>query len=123
MPRTFGKIVLPSLCVSGAVFAVLAAPLAIYGSEKVDSQISESIGISGATVQDLTVPYLGLSGLASLTLGTATAATIGVAASRKQAQAAEKQNFDAQVNFQNRERQLQDWRSRRYSQIPGASSA
>ena len=108
MPRTFGKLVLPSLFVSGAVFAVLAAPLAIYGSEKVDVQISESIGISGTTVQDLTVPYLGLSGLASLTLGTATAATIGVAASKKKAQAAEKQNFDAQVNFQNRERQLQD---------------
>ena len=108
MSNTFGKLVLPSLFVSGAVFAVLAAPLAIYGSEKVDARISESIGISGATFQDLTVPYLGLSGLASLTLGTATAATIGVAASKKQAQTAEKRNLDAQVNFQNRERQLQD---------------
>ena len=108
MPRTFGKLVLPSLFVSGAVFAVLAAPLAIYGSEKVDIQISESLGISGATVQDFTVPYLGLSGLASFTLGTATAAMIGVAASKKQAQAAEKHHLDAQVNFQNRERQLQD---------------
>lgn len=108
MSGTFGKLVLPSLFVSGAVFAVLAAPLAIYGSEKVDAQISESIGISGATVQDFTVPYLGLSGLASLTLGTATAAIIGATASKKQAQAAEKQHLNAQVNFQNRERQLQD---------------
>ena len=108
MSGTFGKFVLPSLFVSGAVFAVLAAPLAIYGSEKVDVQVSESLGITGTTVQDLTAPYLGLSGLASLALGSATAAMIGVGASRKQAKAAEQQHLDAQTNFQNRERQLQD---------------
>ena len=108
MSGTFGKFVLPSLFVSGAVFAVLAAPLAIYGSEKVDVQVSESLGITGATVQDFTAPYLGLSGLASLALGSATAAMIGVGASRKQAKAAEQQHLDAQTNFQNRERQLQD---------------
>ena len=108
MSGTFGKFVLPSLFVSGAVLAVLAAPLAIYGSEKVDVQISESIGITGATIQDFTVPYLGLSGLASLAFGSATAAMIGVGASRKQAQAAEQQHLDEQANFQNRERQLQD---------------
>ena len=108
MSGTFGKFVLPSLCVSGAVFAVLAAPLAIYGSEKVDVQVSESIGVSGATVQDFTVPYLSLSGLASLAFGSATAAMIGVGASKKQAQTAEQQHLNAQANFQNRERQLQD---------------
>ena len=108
MSGTFGKVVLPSLFVSGAVFAVLAAPLAIYGTEKVDVQISKSIGITDATVQDFMVPYLGLSGLASLTLGTATATMIGVGASKKQAQLVEQQYLDAQANFQNRERQLQD---------------
>ena len=108
MSGTFGKVVLPSLFVSGAVFAVLAAPLAIYGTEKVDVQISKSIGITDATVQDFTVPYLGLSGLASLALGTATATMIGVGASKKQAQLVEQQYLDAQANFQNRERQLQD---------------
>ena len=102
------KFVLPSLFASSAVFAVLAAPLAIYGSEKVDVQISEGIGVSGATVQDFTVPYLSLSGLASLALGSATVAMVGIGASRKKAQVAEQQNFDAQVNFQNRERQLQE---------------
>ena len=108
MSGTFGKVVLPSLFVSGAVFAVLAAPLAVYGTEKVDVQISKSIGITGATVQDFTAPYLGLSGLASLALGTATATMIGVGASKKQAQLVEQQYMDAQANFQNRERQLQD---------------
>ena len=103
-----GKFVLPSLFVSSAVFAVLAAPLAIYGAEKVDVQINESIGVSGATVQDFTTPYLGLSGLASLALGSATVAMVGVGASKKKAQAAEQQHLNAQVNFQNRERQLQD---------------
>ncbi len=108
MSGTFGKFVLPGLFVSGAVLAVFAAPLAIYGSEKVDVQISESLGVSGATVQDFTVPYLGLSGLASLAIGSATATMVGVGASRKQAQAAEQQYLNAQLNFQNRERQLQD---------------
>ena len=108
MSGTFGKVVLPSLFVSGAVLAVLAAPLAIYGTEKVDVQISKSIGNTGATVQYFTAPYLGLSGLASLALGTATATMIGVGASKKQAQLVEQQYLDAQANFQNRERQLQD---------------
>ncbi len=108
MSGTFGKVVLPSLFVSGAVFAVLAVPLAVYGTEKVDVQISKSIGITDATVQDFMVPYLGLSGLASLALGTATATMIGVGASKKQAQLVEQQYLDAQANFQNRERQLQD---------------
>ncbi len=107
MSGTFGKFVLPSLFASGAVFAVLAAPLAVYGSEKVDLQLSDSIGVTGI-VQDFTAPYLGLSGLASLAIGGATATALGVVASRKQASEAEQQYLEAQANFQNRERQLQE---------------
>ncbi len=107
MSGTFGKFVLPSLFISGAAFAVLAVPLAMYGSDKVDFQLSDSISVTG-TVQDFTAPYLGLSGLASLAVGGATATIAGVAASKKQATQAEQQYLAAQVNFQNRERQLQD---------------
>jgi hypothetical protein len=107
MSGTFGKFVLPSLFASGAVFAVLAVPLAVYGSEKVDLQLSDSIGVTG-TVQDFTAPYLGLSGLASFAIGGATATGLSVVASRKQAQLAEKQYLEAQANFQDRERQLQE---------------
>lgn len=107
MSGTFGKFILPSLFVSGAAFAVLAAPLAVYGSEKVDLQLSDSIGVTG-TVQDFTAPYLGLSGLASLAIGGTTAAIAGMKVSKKQAKKAEQEAFAAQVNFQNRERQLQD---------------
>jgi hypothetical protein len=107
MSGTFGKFVLPSLFVSGAVFAVLAVPLAVYGSEKVDLQLSESIGVTG-TIQDFTAPYLGVSGLASLAVGGATAAIAGVTSSKKKAAKAEQEYLTAQANFQNRERQLQD---------------
>jgi hypothetical protein len=107
MSGTFGKFILPSLFASGAVFAVLAVPLAVYGSEKVDVQLSDSIGVTG-TVQDFTAPYLGLSGLASFAIGGATATGLSVVASRKQAQLAEKQYLEAQANFQHRERQLQE---------------
>jgi hypothetical protein len=107
MSGTFGKFVLPSVFVSGAVFAVLAVPLAVYGSEKVDLQLSESIGVTG-TIQDFTAPYLGVSGLASLAVGGATAAIVGVTSSKKKAAKAEQEYLTAQANFQNRERQLQD---------------
>ncbi len=107
MSGTFRKFVLPSLFASGAVFAVLAVPLAVYGSEKVDVKFSDNIGITG-TIQDFTSSYLGLSGLASLAIGGATATGLGVVASRKQSQLAEKQYLEAQENFQTRERQLQE---------------
>jgi hypothetical protein len=107
MSATFKKFVLPSLCVSGAVFAVLAVPLAVYSSEKVDVQVSDSIGITG-TVQDFTAPYLGLSAFASFAIGSGTATVLSVAASRKHAQQAEKDYLEAKTNFQNRERQLQE---------------
>lgn len=106
MSGTFGKFVLPSLLASGAVFTALSLPLAVYGSERVEFQITENVGVSGV-LKDLTAPYLGLSGLISLAVGGAGLTLMGVGHSRKQAAALEQQYLESQQALKGREAEIQ----------------
>jgi hypothetical protein len=106
MSGTFGKFVLPSLFASGAVFTALSLPLAVYGSEPVELQLTESIGVSGV-LKDLTAPYLGLSGLISLAVGGAGLTLMGVGQSKKQAATLQQQFLESQQALQNREAEIQ----------------
>ncbi len=106
MPGTFGKFVLPSLFASGAVFTALSLPLAVYGSERVDFQVTDNVGVSGV-LKDLSAPYLGLSGLISLAVGAAGLTLTGIGHSRKQAVALEQQYLETQQALQGREAEIQ----------------
>ncbi len=106
MPGTFGKFVLPSLFASGAVFTALSLPLAVYGSERVEFQITDNVGVSGV-LTDLTAPYLGLSGLISLAVGGAGLTLMGVGHSKKKAAALEQQYLESQEALKGREAEIQ----------------
>lgn len=106
MPGTFGRFVLPSLFASGAVFTALSLPLVVYGSERVDFPITDSVGVSGV-LKDLAAPYLGLSGLISLAVGGAGLTLAGVGHSKKQSDALEKQYLESKMALQNREAEIQ----------------
>jgi hypothetical protein len=106
MPGTFGKFVLPSLFASGAVFTALSLPLAVYGSERVEFQITDNVGVSGV-LTDLTAPYLGLSGLISLAVGGAGLTLMGVGHSKKKAAALEQQYLESQQALKGREAEIQ----------------
>jgi hypothetical protein len=106
MPGTFGKFVLPSLFASGAVFTALSLPLAVYGSERVEFQVTDSVGVSGV-LKDLTAPYLGLSGLISLAVGGAGLTLMGVGHSKKKSAALEQQYLESQQALKGREAEIQ----------------
>jgi hypothetical protein len=106
MPGTFGKFVLPSLFASGAVFTALSLPLAVYGSERVEVPITESVGFSGL-LKDFTAPYLGLSGLISLAVGGVGLTLTGVGHSKRQAALLEQQHLEIQQALKGREAEIQ----------------
>jgi hypothetical protein len=106
MPGTFGKFVLPSLFASGAVFTALSLPLAVYGSERVEVPITESVGFSGV-LKDFTAPYLGLSGLVSLAVGGIGLTLTGVGHSKRRAAALEQQHLETQQALKGREAEIQ----------------
>ena len=106
MSGTFGKFVLPSLFASGAVFTALSLPLVVYGSERVDLQITNEVGVSGV-VKDFTAPYFGLSGLISLAVGGVGVTLAGISQSKKQAAVIEQQYLQSQQVQQGREAEIQ----------------
>ncbi len=106
MSGTFGKFVLPSLFASGAVFTALSLPLVVYGSERVDLPLTDSIAVSGV-VRDFTAPYLGLSGLISLAIGAAGLTLTGVGHSKKQAATLAQQYSESQQALKGREAEIQ----------------
>ena len=107
MSGTFGKYLLPSLLASGAAFTALSLPLVVYGNERVDFQLSETVGVS-ATVQELAAPYLGLSGLASVAIGGGTMTAIAIRRARKNALATEQSILSEKESLEIRERSLQE---------------
>jgi hypothetical protein len=66
--KTFSKLIFPALLTTGAVFTALAAPVVMFGSEKLMIQQGGSTPFTG-TVREAALPYLGLAGFASVGLG------------------------------------------------------
>jgi hypothetical protein len=66
--KTFSKMFVPTLLTTGAVFTALAAPVVMFGSEKLAIKQGETTVFSG-DVRSAALPYLGLAGLVSAGLG------------------------------------------------------
>jgi hypothetical protein len=66
--KTFSKLLFPALLTTGAVFTALAAPVVMFGSEKLTIRQGDATPFSG-TVREAALPYLGLAAFASVGLG------------------------------------------------------
>lgn len=102
---SLGKFLLPATLTAGAVFSVLAAPVALLGSESVNVQFQGET--FDGKIKDIATPYLGLAGVLSLGAGVASIALTGWRQSAQQSNKTEQQLLEVQRQLKEREVQLQ----------------
>ena len=102
---SLGKFFIPATLTAGAVFSVLAAPLALFGSESVNVQFQGET--FDGKLKDLAIPYLGLAGVLGLGAGVASIALTGWRQSDQQSTRIEQQLLEVQQQLREREVQLQ----------------
>ena len=102
---SLGKFLLPATLTAGAVFSVLAAPVALLGSESVNVQFQGET--FDGKIKDIATPYLGLAGMLSLGAGVASIALTGWRQSAQQSNKTEGQLLEVQRQLKEREVQLQ----------------
>ncbi|MCY7321944.1 MAG: hypothetical protein LH660_09140 [Phormidesmis sp. CAN_BIN36] len=102
---SLGKFFIPATLTAGAVFSVLAAPLALFGSESVNIQFQGET--FDGELKDLATPYLGLAGVLSLGAGVASIALTGWRQSDQQSTRIEQQLLEVQQQLREREVQIQ----------------
>ncbi len=102
---SLGKFLIPATLTAGAVFSVLATPLALFGSESVNVQFQGET--FDGQLRDIATPYLGLAGILSLGAGVASIALTGWRQSGQQASKTEQQLLRVQQQLKEREAQLQ----------------
>lgn len=73
---SFGKLIVPSLLTTGAVFTALSAPVVMFADTPLNIQQGNRAVYSG-TVRNAALPYLALAGTASVSLGVAVVASAG----------------------------------------------
>ncbi|MBD2260896.1 hypothetical protein H6G13_25305 [Pseudanabaena sp. FACHB-2040] len=79
---------IPAACIAGAIFAVSTAPLAMYRSEVVAVELKNR-PLFSAEVRDLAGPYLGLTGIISVSLGASIMGFAGWRQASRKSEAAE----------------------------------
>ena len=104
---SFGKLLVPATLAAGTVFSVFTAPLAIYGSQKLEIQLREERIFEGE-LREIATPYLAFAGLLSLGTGIALCAVAGWRHSAQQFEEAEKLLTEAERKLKQKEAQLQE---------------
>lgn len=103
---SLGKFLVPTTLAVGAIFSILTAPLALFGSEPLSVQLQEETVFEGK-LKDVAVPYLALASALSLSAGVASIAFAGWRRSSRQSNKIEQQLFGMQHQLQEKETQLQ----------------
>ncbi|MBD0334749.1 MAG: hypothetical protein ICV62_04615 [Cyanobacteria bacterium Co-bin13] len=82
------RALIPAACIAGTVFAVSTAPLAMYRSEVVAVELKNR-PLFAAEVRDLAGPYLGLTGMMSVSIGASILGFAGWRQASRKSEAAE----------------------------------
>jgi hypothetical protein len=103
---SLGNFLVPATLAAGAVFSVLTAPLALFGSAPVNVQLQGET-IFDSKLKDVATPYLGLAGVLSLGVGITSLAVTGWRHSARQSEKVEQQLLGTQQQLRQKETQLQ----------------
>jgi hypothetical protein len=101
------KSLAPSLVLAGTVFAVLAFPLAVFGSQPIDIKLQKEPVFTGK-LKDIAPPYLGLASLISVATGLAAVSVTGWQHSSSKADKAEQKLNELVEQLKAKEVQLQE---------------
>ena len=99
------KFILPSIAISGVIFASFFVILAQYGSETIEIRVDERDFLNGK-IRDIFSP--GMGGALSLTLGLASVATIGYIKSVRRQDKLEKQLLFVKRAILDKDAQIQE---------------
>ncbi|NJR50204.1 MAG: hypothetical protein HC780_12190 [Leptolyngbyaceae cyanobacterium CSU_1_3] len=105
---SLGKCLLPAALVSGAVFSVLTAPLALFGSEPITVEMKGSkTEVFSGSLKDVAAPYLGLAGILSIGMGLTGVALAGWRQSSRQSGKLAQQVSGMKNQLMEKENQIQ----------------
>ncbi|MGB3641753.1 MAG: hypothetical protein WBA39_29880 [Rivularia sp. (in: cyanobacteria)] len=102
------KIVLPTVAISGMIFAGFAIFLAQYGSERIEVEVDNQNFFYGE-VRDIVSPRMGVA--LGLTLGVASIAVIGYSKSASQVELLEKQLLSIKKAISDKDAQIEELRN------------
>lgn len=105
---SLGKFLVPATLAAGAIFSVLTAPLALFGSEPITIEMKESRVFEGS-LKEIAAPYLGLAGVLSLGMGVTGVALAGWRQSSRQSEQLDQQVSGMQHQLKEKESQLQEF--------------
>lgn len=103
---SLGKFLVPATLAAGAVFSVLTAPLALFGSEPITIGMKGTEVVKG-TLKDIAVPYLGVASALSLGVGVTSLALAGWRQSSRKSGKLEEQVSGMQNQIKEKEGQIQ----------------
>jgi hypothetical protein len=104
----FKKVVLPTVAISGMIFAGFAAFLAQYGSDRIDIQVDNQNVFYGE-LRDIVSPQIGVA--LGLTLGVASIAVIGYSKSASKVELLEKQVLSIKKAISDKDVQIEELRN------------
>ncbi len=104
----FKKVVLPTVAISGMIFAGFATFLAQYGSERIQVRVDNQNLFYGE-VKDIVSPQMGVA--LGLTLGVASVAVIGYSKSVSKVELLEKQLSSIKKAISDKDAQIEELRS------------
>lgn len=104
----FKKVVLPTLAISGMIFAGFATFLGQYGSERIDVEIDNQNVFYGE-LKDIVSPQIGVA--LGLTLGIASVAVIGYSKSTSKVELLEKQLSSIKKAISDKDAQIEELRN------------
>lgn len=104
----FKKVVLPTVAISGMIFAGFATFLAQYGSERIEVRVDNQNLFYGE-VRDIVSPQIGVA--LGLTLGVASVAVIGYSKSATKVELLEKQLSSIKKAISDKDAQIEELRN------------
>lgn len=104
----FNKVALPTVAISGMIFAGFAAFLAQYGSERIEVEV-ENQNVFYGEVRDIISPQIGVA--LGLTLGMASIAVIGYSKSATKVELLEKQLSSIKKAISDKDAQIEEYRN------------
>ncbi len=110
----FKKIVLPTVAISGIIFAGFATFLAQYGSERIEVRVDNQNVFYGE-VKDIVSPQMGV--VLGLTLGVASIAVIGYSKSASKVELLEKQLLSIKKAISNKDAQIEELRDENVNNV------
>ena len=110
----FKKIVLPTVAISGIIFAAFATFLAQYGSEQIEVRVDNQNVFYGE-VKDIVSPQMGV--VLGLTLGVASIAVIGYSKSASKVELLEKQLLSIKKAISNKDAQIEELRDENVNNV------